>query len=399
MSIRKGLILCLLLCLCAAARGEGVTLRTVTCFGGTDPAAEAYQGILRDYEESTGNRVSDSSSPSDESWKKNVLRDFAVGNEPDLLFFFAAGGDSAPILSRVVPIRTINEAYPDLNLPEIRALEEADGLVYAIPAHGFWEGVYLRTDLFEQYHAPMPDTWEALLEDIRIFRENGIVPIAVSLSDIPHYLAEMVLLSCASAGEQQARPVSFDQVPASWIRAMEVIRELYLAGAFSDDALTANDTGMLDLFTSGGAAMRIDGSWMAESLSPDLMNKLRAVPMPLRETAGPQTNCIGGMSMGFYLTRKAWNSQVKRDAAVDLLSWLTRDENLVQLANSSVTGKLLESVQEMEERCSLLSPLQDAMNQDARECWLLECIPAVAEGTLSPEECWRKVMEHKPFGE
>ena len=44
------------------------------------------------------------------------------------------------------------------------------------------------------------------MEAIRVFREKGIVPIAVSLSDIPHYLAEMALLACADAEEQQARP-------------------------------------------------------------------------------------------------------------------------------------------------------------------------------------------------
>ena len=47
----------------------------------------------------------------------------------------------------------------------------------------------------------------------------------------------------------------------------------------------------------------------------------------------------------------------------------------------------------------MVSPLQDAMNKNAREAWLLECIPAVAEGTMTAEECWEKVMALSPFGE
>ena len=39
------------------------------------------------------------------------------------------------------------------------------------------------------------------------------------------------------------------------------------------------------------------------------------------------------------------------------------------------------------------------MNKDAREVWLLECVPAVAEGRVTPEECWRRVMALNPFGE
>ncbi len=46
----------------------------------------------------------------------------------------------------------------------------------------------------------------------------------------------------------------------------------------------------------------------------------------------------------------------------------------------------------------MVSPLQDAMNNNAREVWLLECIPALAAGTMTPEECWQRVMEMNPFG-
>ena len=80
------------------AAAEGVTLRTVSCFAGADTAAEAYVDILNLYETESGNTVIDHSSASDEAWKTGVLHDFAAGNEPDVLFFFAAGADSAPIL-------------------------------------------------------------------------------------------------------------------------------------------------------------------------------------------------------------------------------------------------------------------------------------------------------------
>ena len=188
----------------AAAEG-GVTLRTVSCFAGTDSAAEAYVEILNRYESESGNTVADSSSTSDEAWKTAILKDFAAGTEPDILFFFAAGADSVPILPRVVSLAEINAAYPDLRLPEDDVLREPDGRVYAVPVRGFWEGLYVHTDLFEQYGAPLPADWDSLLEAVRIFRENGIVPIAVSLSDIPHYLAEMALLACAAREELQAR--------------------------------------------------------------------------------------------------------------------------------------------------------------------------------------------------
>jgi raffinose/stachyose/melibiose transport system substrate-binding protein len=47
----------------------------------------------------------------------------------------------------------------------------------------------------------------------------------------------------------------------------------------------------------------------------------------------------------------------------------------------------------------MVSPLQDAMNKNAREVWLLECVPAVAAGRMTAEECWEKVMALRPFSE
>ena len=46
----------------------------------------------------------------------------------------------------------------------------------------------------------------------------------------------------------------------------------------------------------------------------------------------------------------------------------------------------------------MLSPLQDSMSKNAREAWLLECIPAVADGSMTAEQCWEKVMALSPFG-
>ena len=380
-----------------AAEG-GVTLRTISCFAGLDGSASEYVEILQQYESRTGNTVVDSSSTSDEAWKTAILKDFAAGNEPDILFFFAAGADSAPLLSRVVSLEEINAAYPDMNLQENDALREADGKVYAVPVRGYWEGLYVHTDLFEQYNAPLPKDWDSLLEAIRIFRENDIIPISISLSDIPHYLAEMSVLACASREEQQARPKTFEEVPASWLEAMGVIRELAEAGAFADNAWSTYNDASTNLFLNKRAAMQMDGSWLDSAFPPRMMDTLAVLPMPRRDGEGASDCYLGGVSMGFYLTRRAWESN-HRDAAVDLLADLTSEESIRELGSSSLSGRLLDTAEDMKAGRHMVSPLQDAMNNRARETWLLECIPAVAEGKMTPEECWRRVMAQNPFGE
>ena len=127
------------------------------------------------------------------------------------------------------------------------------------------------------------------------------------------------------------------------------------------------------------------------------MDTTAVLPMPLRWGQGASEGYIGGVSMGFYLTRKAWNSP-RRDAAVALLAALTSEENIRRLSNRELTGRLLASVETLERGGVMLSPLQDDMNREAREVWLLECIPALAEGTMTAEECWVAVMALNPFG-
>jgi raffinose/stachyose/melibiose transport system substrate-binding protein len=137
--------------------------------------------------------------------------------------------------------------------------------------------------------------------------------------------------------------------------------------------------------------------WELSAFSQKLMETLAVLPMPKRDGGGTADCYLGGVSMGFYLTRRAWNSG-RRDAAVKLFSELTGEESIRRLGNSALSGKLLDSSEKLREGRSMIGPLQDAMNNQAREVWLLECIPAVAEGTMTPEECWQRVMALNPFG-
>ncbi len=389
----SALLLALLLPL--GARAEGLTLKTVSTFAGTDAAADTYTRLLRRWEEETGNRVADSSAPSDEGWKLGVLKDFAAGNEADVLFYFTGTADNAPILSRVVPIAEINAAYPGLDLPEDSHCRESDGQVYAIPVREYWEGLFCNTDLFERCGVALPTTWEALETAIAVFRQNGIVPIAVSLSDVPHYIAEFCIRACGSASEHAARPAKGESVPDSWIAGMRLLRRLYELGAFADDVNSTTESAASRLFINKQAAMQLDGSWFANGLPYENMESTAVLPFP--SVTGGSGVAFRGVSMGFYLSRRAWNTPARRDAAVSLLRFLATGENAVALGGYTYSGRLLESARAM---LSALpeaeEPFQDEMDQAARTLGF-GSLPAVAAGRMDPEELWARVMALDPF--
>ena len=122
------------------------------------------------------------------------------------------------------------------------------------------------------------------------------------------------------------------------------------------------------------------------------------VVMPMPSLDGEGGAVIGGVSMGFYLTRRVWEDPARRDAAVALLDWMTRPDHLRRLAAWDITGALAESADAMAARASdMLRPIQDDMNAATRERWLLDCVPAVAAGDMTAEECWARVMALDPF--
>lgn len=386
--------------LAACALGEGVTLKTVSSFAGSDASAGAYVEILQAYEAQTGNVVEDVSDTSDEAWKASVLSDFAAGNEPDVLFFFAANADSALILDKVVPIAEINAAYPELHLKENAVLTEADGKIYAIPSRPFWEGLFVNVDLFERYGLALPTDWEKLETAVRKFNEVGIVPIAASLTDIPHYIAEFAIIASGPPEAHMARPQTLADVPDSWYAGMELIHKLYEMGAFPKDVNATTEAVTSQMFRDKRAAMQIDGSWFANGIPQESMNTTIVMPFPTYAQDADPTAFIGGVSMGFYLTRSAWEDPVRRDAAVQLLAFLTSEDSEAKIGGYRYTGRLLDSAYDMLGGTgNMLLPFQDSMTQDAREMWLLECISCVADGSMTAEACWEKVMALDPFGE
>ena len=388
------LTLCLAL-LALPAMAVGVTLKTVSTFAGTDAAADTYAELLKTWQEQTGNTVVDQSATSDEAWKKGVLKDFAAGNEADVLFFFARTTDSAAILNKVVPIDEINAAYPDLRLIVNHDIVEKDGRVYAIPVRTFWEGLFCNTDLFEQYGLELPTTWEKLEKAITVFRDAGVVPIAASLSDVPHYIAEFCILACGGQQQHRLRPSAGQGVPQGWIDGMLLLRRLYEMGAFSADVNATTESAASQLFRDKQAAMQVDGSWFANSIPPESMKTTVVLPFP--SATGGQSAYLSGVSMGFYLSRYAWQQPERRDAAVDLLHFLTTGENAAALGVYNISDALLESYQAMVVSDAAVSkPMQDDMQPQSRGKWFAS-IPGIADGSVDPAQLWQEIMRTDPF--
>ncbi len=148
-----------------------VMLNAMTTWAGSDGGSAVYQKYIKQYMQETGNIINDYSGGSDEDFKQRVLMDFEVGGEPDVLFYFN-GSDADPFVKagKVVPVRTIQEEFPDYasNLQESMFVPSGvDGEIYSVSIYGYWEGLFVNKRICEKAGVEVPGaetTWEEFLD-------------------------------------------------------------------------------------------------------------------------------------------------------------------------------------------------------------------------------------------
>lgn len=387
---------------------DPVTLRVMTMFGGTDKSAGVYETIKEEYQKTHRQvLIEDESRTADEEWKSSVAADFCAGNEPDVIQFFTdATADQLVATGKFVSIEEIREEYPeyakDTKESAMRMAANTDGIQRAVPTTGYWEGLYCNKDLFEQYGIPLPDDWDSFLYAVRKFRKNDIVPVACSLNHVPHYWIEFLLLY--TAGEDGYKR-NYTTVPDDWVKGIETFRILRQEGAFPDNTDTVNNDYVMELFQEKKAAMILEGSWSLSGIRDQENTVVIAFP-GVKDQKAEKGSLVGGMTTGFYITRRAWNHPQRRQAAVDFVMANTCGEAVqrywectgtVTVAATEVTAieqltPLAQSAKEYTDHAGSMVLPTDARMNPAAYATLVSGILNVSEGG-SAEQLLDEVFE------
>ena len=328
------------------AADDSVTINVVTSYGGDDGNRKNFEAAVKAYEEATGNKVNDGSATSNEEWKAKVLTDFETGSEPDVLFYFT-NADAEPFVSagKVVSIEEIRKEYPEYaaNMKDSMMAVAADGKQYSVPSSGYWENMFVNKKVLADcgLAVPGPDyTWEQFLQDCETIKANGFTPIACSLVEVPHYWFEFMVMNNGTVANHLDVPASVeDEAGQKWVKGLNDIKDLYERGFFPANTLTASDAETVELFNAGDAAFLIDGSWKVGYFTQNAadINDFAIAYVPGKGDR-KASEAIGGISMGYFITTKAWNDPAKREAAVKFVEMLTSDETLSTFVTTEVTA-------------------------------------------------------------
>ncbi len=401
------------------AAKSGVEL-TVTTFAGEDGNAKNFEKAVKDWQSETGNKVVDTSATSDETFKTRVITDFETGSEPDVLFFFnGADANSFIEAGKVVSIDEIREEYPDYakNMnDDLIADSLVDGKKYAVPVNGYWEGMFVNTEVLKAAGVEMPGadyTWEQFQTDCEKIKAAGYTPIAAALGNIPHYWWEYSIFNQQNLDTHMTVPATVDEEEGQhWIDGMEDIKSLYEAGFFPDNTLSATDDETFAMFTDGKAAFLIDGSWkvggivaacQSDANDPSTLDTAKLENFDVTYVPGKgerkATDLIGGLSMGYYITKEAWDDPDKREAAVNFVSYMTSDEmvpifaqhtasalkNAPEVDAKAFNSLQIKAIDMMSGVTSLTGAVQDIFNGDCRVS-TFDGMPEIVTGKVSAKD-------------
>ena len=218
-----------------------------------------------------------------------------------------------------------------------------DGKNYSVPVNGYWEGLFVNKDVLKEagVEAPTADTtWDEFVTMCETIKKAGYTPIAASLQEIPHYWFEYTIFNFQDVATHSTLPKSADdEYGKAWVNGINDIKDLYEKGYFPDNTLTASDSETFELFTSDKAAFLIDGSWKVGGIEEavDDIDNYTVTYVPGKGNR-KSTDLIGGLSSGYYITKKCWDDPEKRAAAVDFIEYMTSDEMVSKFAGSSATA-------------------------------------------------------------
>ncbi len=406
---------------------KSVELAVTTTFAGEDTNAQNYKDAYTAWEKETGNTVVDTSATSDETFKARITTDFETGSEPDVLFFFnGADANSFIEAGKVVSIDDIRAEYPEYagNMnDDLIAPSLVDGKKYAVPVNGFWEAMFVNMEVLDAAGVSMPDgnyTMEQFKADCEKIKAAGYAPIAAALGNIPHYWWEFAIFNHQSPKTHLEIPAGVDDANGqAWVAGMNDIKELYELGYFPENTLSATDDETFAMFTDGKAAFLIDGSWKVGGIvgacqsdpeDPSTLDEEKLDKFDVTYVPGSgdrkASDLVGGISMGYYITKKAWEDADKRAAAVSFVEYMTSDsvipafaqhaasalKNAPEVDESEFNILQVKAMRMMAGATSLTGAAQDLFQGECRVS-TFDGMPEIVTGKVSAEDAVAEGLE------
>ena len=399
-------------------KAKPVEIEVVTSFADSKESENAYREAYQSWEQVSQLVVADKSFGAGRSYEERVVMDFITGSEPDVLFF--STGESAEAFisaGKVVSVEEIHREFPTYG--ENQEIDKflgsgADGKSYAMPVNASWEAMFVNKAVLREAGVQVPDadyTWDAFLQDCEKIKHSEFVPIAAALGDAPESWWDYLVLNNMDP-ELRTQKITAREKALIKEKGLEELQKLHTLGYLPKNTTHLKAEKAMEMFLQGKAAFFVGNSASMEkiiqacqsdkndsaTLDEEMLKNFGIVYFPGTKNRAA-TEVICKVSAGYYITRKAWESPEKREAAVEFVSHMTSDEVAPKFTENSLSLLVKKPRVDLEDLNSLQTDARRLMrsaticmeNQQAifaqkSEIGIADTIVQMLTGEMGPKE-------------
>ncbi len=409
----------------ASVGEEPVRLRLICPWSGSDSKANTLRYVLEQY---PADVEIVNESMTGEDFLMKLKTDFASGNDPDLFAIWPGANVNTLIRAgKVADLTDLLESQSDWK----RQFEKSawdnvtvDGRIYGIPLELTYQCMFLNTDMFEAYRVEIPQDFEGLKRAVNAFLASDVIPISFNAQYIGSLLYQSII---AALGGRLEVEYAFQggQISPCYVEALAYVKELYELGAFPANAFSLSDSSAQELFYNKQAAMIVQRSEFIGEVNQrvssvnlsstetesgqDVPLTVDMIPFPaIQGGKGDPTALIYGLGSGtFFLSQSAWEVPKTREAAVDLLAYLTSEKiaslfsertrmsSAVKIPPPDVyySGLMKRGRLLIDNTKEVILPPDSIIDRSVWNNTVIKQLPYVLEGTTTAQAVWDEVIQ------
>lgn len=226
-----------------------------------------------------------------ESYKVK-LKTAMAGNELPDVFFNWGSGTMKPFVDAGLVLSLDEYMTDDIKSRILGGTLDNftfDGKVYGYPYSVAVASLYINTELFEQNHVKVPETYDEFLDAVDAFKSAGVTPISLGEKDLWPGLMIFGIHAIRMAGADAFNAAltgeaSYDT--PELVKAAKLVQELSVRGGFGESALGTSEDDAVAAFKQGKAAMMFMGSWLngdCEAEDAAVKGKIDVIKFPVIE--------------------------------------------------------------------------------------------------------------------
>ena len=285
----------------------------------TNELKKKYDEVVSAYMAENPNVEINTQTLDTEAYKTKISAEFAGDAIGIDVFYYWGAGTARKMINadKLLPLDPyITDEVKGKLLEGSTAAFEYNDKTYSLPSFSWYMTLYCNKALFDQAGAELPDTYDKLVSAVeKLSTLDGVTPLASGAKDGWNAAFIYQALALRTVGAEGINKMLSGKAPfegEGYEEAANKVQELYKMGAFGANPLEQSNDDANAAFGTGKAAMRLMGSWFANSIYSDKTVTIKpedvvAMKIPMITGKGNETDYCGGFVESFWVNKNTKN--------------------------------------------------------------------------------------------